>query len=420
MHSDTAVEPGAARSRPLRRLVSAAVAIAAVAASVLVAPATADAAALVSLVGHVRGADGVAFAGVKVEASWDKDVTSRTGRFALRVPRANVNTAYLRSQPEGYLPPTNDQRTARRVSATKYVVDFVLPPASIVRGRVTDDTGEPVPNILVWACGPDGSLADGVIPAETAADGSYTLEARAGDYRLRYFTPSGDYRQEWYGGVTDEAASPIVHLDYAQQLAGYDAQLTELPHIDGHVTIDGAAPLPHAPEAIATVLRRADGTLVDLGSTLGTFHYGALDAGDYSLTVRPKHAWDGFTAPVTIPLTVSETSSVEDLAVPLTMAPDWIAKPGIVATVPTSRPKKGAAFRVPIRVESYQSVRGARVTVFAGRKRLGSRTLPASGRITFGTRFTGVAPGAIAFRIVVSPTADTQRSGRSIPLTLRR
>jgi hypothetical protein len=350
---------------------------------------------------------------------WDKDRTSSSGRFELRVPKAQAREARVTAATRGYLFPVDSDRTITKKSSKRYVTEFRLTPASVLSGLVMDEDGDRVRHVTVRAFTADGKQAARQSGGSLTANSGFRLEVPAGDYKLQY-TANPEYEPTWLGDVATADGSPLVHVGYAETAGGLDAHLTELPHISGTVTVDGRPVLASAKESFATELEKVDGTLVDLGSISSTFYHGGLAPGDYVLTVRPEHRFNGFTEEVRVPVTVSETESVEDLVVNTSVAKDWIATPTVVPNPPTYSPTKGKAFRLPIRIVTYKPVEGAKLTVYAGKKKIASRTVPASGELTIGTRFSGVKTGKVALRFVLSETDHTKRVGRVTPITLKK
>ena len=128
-------------------------------------------------------------------------------------------------------------------------IDFVLEEGGAISGRVTDSSGNPIPNVQIDVN--DYDTGEGWGGNRTDSNGEYTITGLAsGDYRVRACPscvgpdePRLNYRSEYYDNVIEYPAASRVSVAASQTAAGIDFQLEEGGSITGRVT----SPAPTTP-----------------------------------------------------------------------------------------------------------------------------------------------------------------------------
>ena len=115
-------------------------------------------------------------------------------------------------------------------------IDATLAEASHIRGRVTDEGGQPISGMGV-AAGTGPEWWEHVAWAETDSDGYYDLVVASGTYRVNFT----DWNQigfldEWYDDVTDPEAGTSIAIAAGETVSAIDATLSAGAHIRGRVT----------------------------------------------------------------------------------------------------------------------------------------------------------------------------------------
>jgi hypothetical protein len=136
-----------------------------------------------------------------------------------------------------------------------------------ISGTVTGAGGAGLAGVLVYAYtgGSGATCCTPVTGANTASDGTYTLNVDAGTYRLRLFPGTG-YIEEWYDNAPafESALDVVVTTGH---IAGIDAALDQGSKIAGTVTAAGGAPLAgigvHAFNATQACCNWVTGTQTD-------------------------------------------------------------------------------------------------------------------------------------------------------------
>ena len=118
--------------------------------------------------------------------------------------------------------------------ATTVGIDASLAKAARVTGTVTDESGEPIEGIFVALRGLEDGNWSFFGDAETAADGTYTMDGlRPGtNYRVS-FESQGDWAPEYWDDVATIDDATVVALTNGQTLSGVDAELAAAAHITG-------------------------------------------------------------------------------------------------------------------------------------------------------------------------------------------
>ncbi len=122
-------------------------------------------------------------------------------------------------------------------------IDASLAKAAIVTGTVTDGAGEPIEGIFVSLRGLEDGNWSYFGDAETAADGTYTMDGlRPGtNYRVS-FESQGDWAPEYWDDFATIDDATTVALTNGQMLSGVDAELAQAAHITGTAAAPDGSP----------------------------------------------------------------------------------------------------------------------------------------------------------------------------------
>jgi hypothetical protein len=173
-------------------------------------------------------------------------------------------------------------------------VDFALPPAGRITGRVTDTAGAPLPYLTLFAERIDGSR---VMLEQfwgfTGEDGRYEIGGLGtGEYRVALLLWNGAVL--YYGGTLDPGASPPVAVVQGQETGGIDFSVGTGGGVRGTVrdAVSGQ-PVPFAEVWVMDGM----GMVVSWGATVEDGSYEALwlPAGNYKvLALAPCHLEEWF------------------------------------------------------------------------------------------------------------------------------
>lgn len=167
-------------------------------------------------------------------------------------------------------------------SGATVTVDAELTIGATVAGVVTDEAGEPVEGVEVWARQASPGAPGYSSGVSTASDGSFTLSGLApGDYRVQFMTQnaSSNVVGEWWDDAQTEAAATVLSLAPGEVAADVSARLAVGASITG-VLRDGAG----EPLADAQInLYDADGQWLREGraGADGAYDLRGLEAGTY-------------------------------------------------------------------------------------------------------------------------------------------
>ncbi len=153
-------------------------------------------------------------------------------------------------------------------------IDVTLPNLVHVTGTVSDPDGDPIAGIEVSTYDAEGSRGSS---ATTGVDGTYTLHAAPGTYRVMFQDNRGRYAPGWYSssgftGLEADASQVVVGTE---DVDGIDVTLPAALHITGTVTGTGGTPV-------------ADGVVFAFDATGDVLRHAWVAAdGTYSLLVAP-------------------------------------------------------------------------------------------------------------------------------------
>jgi len=165
-------------------------------------------------------------------------------------------------------------------------VDAVLTEGGSIAGRVTDESGTPVPFGCVVAVDRDGDYAG---YGDTDGSGDYeVLGLHAGSYRVRFGDcDAGELAAEWYDDRPDRATADEVTVTDGARTSGIDARLGPGGSISGRVTDRGGEALPYI---YVGVYDPAEDELAwGFTDEDGTYEVGGLPAGEHRVTFED---WD--------------------------------------------------------------------------------------------------------------------------------
>lgn len=176
-------------------------------------------------------------------------------------------------------------------------IDAELVVGGEIVGTVTDEAGEPLGGICVWAdrdtdqepVSEDGFGSDAVVAFSggptTDDSGLYRIGAlRDGDYRVHFWDCNRPrrYLDEWYDGQPDHGSADTVPVSEGEETSGIDAGLALGGWVQGRVTDPGGDP-------VADICVDAeDGPSFGYARTGedGTYLLGALRTGTYRVRFR--------------------------------------------------------------------------------------------------------------------------------------
>ena len=178
------------------------------------------------------------------------DYTDEEGRY--RVRRLQPGEVKLRYRPDcgdsGMLTEWYDDQPSRRDADPIAVaggqettgVDVQLSSGGSISGMVTNEAGQPLAGICVYAQSEDGDYAS----VETGPDGTYRAKGLlGGPHQVRFRDCDGlGYVSEWYEDASYETADPVP-VRIGSDTAGIDAELSVGGTIAGLVTNSEGEPI---------------------------------------------------------------------------------------------------------------------------------------------------------------------------------
>jgi hypothetical protein len=192
------------------------------------------------------------------------------GHYLVAVPPGSISLTL--HDPTGVY--ANGGMWATVVEASVSGIDAVMALAVHISGRVTGPDGEPVAGLRVEA---DPSAKN----TTTAADGTYRIEVRPGDYRV-YFGWSDSYYSGWYttGGFSIDGPGSLVTVPTDGDAANIDVVLIRLLYIRGRVTNSNGDPIAGIS---ATAYRGASAYASTTTGADGIYVLGAKPATTYTV-----------------------------------------------------------------------------------------------------------------------------------------
>lgn len=168
-------------------------------------------------------------------------------------------------------------------------VDGELAVGATIAGVVTDEAGQPVENVSVWARPTDSDGTRFPTGVSTSPDGSYSLSGLVpGDYRVQFETDQAatNVAGEWWNDAETEAAATVLTLEAGEVFGGISPVLSPGAGISGVVRDGSGTPLSDA----QVTLHAVDGTWLANAWTGpdGSYRFQGLDAGSYRLEFRTQ------------------------------------------------------------------------------------------------------------------------------------
>ena len=206
-----------------------------------------------SVSGRVTGVGGVAVADVYVSArhanggGYASATTDASGAYTLSGLAAGDYTVSFRpSSTSDYVEQWWDGKQSES-SATPLTVaaaatltgkNVSLTMGGKISGIVTGTGGVPLPSVSVSAQGSNGGYSS----ATTDASGSYSLRGlAAGDYKVQFSPPIGDYVGQWWLGMSSSGSAMPLTVTAGGSLTGKNATLKVGATVSGTVTGVGSA-----------------------------------------------------------------------------------------------------------------------------------------------------------------------------------
>jgi hypothetical protein len=165
-------------------------------------------------------------------------------------------------------------------------INAVLKAPGSVSGVVTNESGQPLPNICVDARDPRHRVPEEGGPftafAMTTVTGYYRMASlETADYVVGFADcNTGAYARETYNNVFDDAKATLVHVNAGRNTPAINAALVPVATISGAVTAGGAG----LDDCLVGAYRGTSPTLTEYGwTTAGQYSIHNLAPGTYSL-----------------------------------------------------------------------------------------------------------------------------------------
>ena len=219
-----------------------------------------------SIAGAVTAPDGTPLEGVEVVAfnydderdywGWSHSALSdgngqytltdlRSGRY--RVGFFSSNGNYV----DEYYNDARDLESATDVllaeAQTVWGIDASLSQGGHITGIVTDEEGNPLPNVTVdaYQYNETSDHWQWVSSTQSDANGHYNVAGlRTGMARVGFVDGEGGHLPEFYDNAPDLGSATDISVTFEETTTGIDAQLADGSHITGTVTDQNGNPLP--------------------------------------------------------------------------------------------------------------------------------------------------------------------------------
>jgi protocatechuate 3,4-dioxygenase beta subunit len=172
-------------------------------------------------------------------------------------------------------------------------IDATLITGGKVTGVVTDATGTPVAGANVTATAYDGGVATGSGSAQTAVDGSFTInQLPSGYYLVEAMAPTGaNDLGDYFGGTTSPAGAFAVAVVAGSTSAGVDLRMPAGGQITGRVRDSSGTPV----EGEVVIVQHEAGEELEGTRTAadGTYDLAGLATGSYDVSFNPPNSPPG-------------------------------------------------------------------------------------------------------------------------------
>ncbi|MFE1647077.1 carboxypeptidase regulatory-like domain-containing protein [Microbacterium sp. P01] len=220
----------------------------------------------------------------------DSRTTGPEGNYTFSVPAGDYKVQFSTSGAflGEWFDDAPDAQSAAVVTVTggaTTTVDSQLTTGATVSGVATDDAGQPVANVTVWAYrvtdgvrGPGGGAA-------TSADGSYSISGlEAGVYKIEFDTQnaSSEVAGEWWDDAKTEQSATTLDLSAGEMATDISPRLAPAASISGTVVDGSGTPLNDVRVNVRDMASGEDVTGVYTRAD-GSFTARALDAGTYRI-----------------------------------------------------------------------------------------------------------------------------------------
>jgi hypothetical protein len=217
------------------------------------------------------------------------------------------------------------------LNAGQQTADFkiAMTPEAVIRGRVLDESGDPVPNVSVRAVTTTSSLR-----AETDDRGEYRIHGAPGSYYIEASPAAPEasgapeirtdgslgtaYAITWYPGALARTRAQTVEATAAHELTGIDIHIARYHPVKITGTVVSSS---NTPVRGVVTLRVVDGETEAAASAVagpdGSFEFADLAPGEYRLQAKlpAQREGDPLLASQIVPVAVE----TKDAAVPLTV-----------------------------------------------------------------------------------------------------
>jgi hypothetical protein len=204
-----------------------------------------------------------------------------------------------------------------------------MTPEAVIRGRVVDEAGDPVPNVSVRAVGSASSMR-----AETDDRGDYRIHGAPGSYYIEASPAAPEangapeirtdgslgtaYAITWYPGALARSRAKTVEAAAAHELTGIDIQIARYHPVKITGTVVSSDKTPMRGVVTLRVLDGETEAAVDtIAGPDGRFEFTDLAPGEYRLQAKlpAQREGDPLLASQIVPVTVE----TKDADVPLTV-----------------------------------------------------------------------------------------------------
>ena len=170
--------------------------------------------------------------------------TDSDGNYSLSMPAGTYKIQFVPSPSGGFYSPQWYDGKSNSVVAdlvtvkgfqTTLNINAQLDIGGTISGRVTDVSGNGIPNVYIGAPDLYGNWTNG---CSTDTGGNYSFNLPAGTYKVHFSlsSSSGYYAPEWFGKKSNSFVADLVTVTALQTTSNINAQLATGGKISGRVT----------------------------------------------------------------------------------------------------------------------------------------------------------------------------------------